>query len=251
MNLSQNPELREKCGIVAIHHSGVANRRRADIGPLLYYSLFSLQHRGQDSLGFSVYDSEKNANQSYKSRGLLSTNFQQQDLERLQGNVGIAHVRYATTGGSSLENIQPIEQHSLYGTVAMAHNGNLTNTIELRKHLQKKGLSLTSSSDTELFLKLFIYHLCKAGQEALLESLDANCPMLEYALRKTSNNARAPIRLRLHCATNCLPYATVLAFAHWLSAQTKPGWKLHPRIGFGNLRSGRHRGVVSSRCRSG
>ena len=187
MNLHKNPELHEKCGIVGIHHSGETN---ANIGPLLYYSLFSLQHRGQDSLGFSVYNSEKNKNQSYRSSGLLSSSFQQQDLERLQGNVGIAHVRYATTGGSSPENIQPIEQHSLYGTVALAHNGNLTNTIELRKHLQKKGLSLASSSDTELFLKLFIYHLCKAGQEARLENLDATCPMLEYALQKNQQQCQ-------------------------------------------------------------
>ena len=186
MNFHKNLELQEKCGIVGIHHSGAADgtiNGTTNIGPLLYYSLFSLQHRGQDSFGFSVYDSARN--QSYKSSGLLSANFDQQDLERLQGNVGVAHVRYATTGPSSPENIQPIEQHSLYGTVALAHNGNLTNTHELRKELQKKGLSLVSSSDTELFLKLFIYHLCKEGQEAQRENPEPACPMLKYALHKT------------------------------------------------------------------
>lgn len=184
MSLHKNFELQEKCGIVGIHHSGVEN-----IAPLLYYSLFSLQHRGQDSLGFSVYDSTRGENHNYKNSGLLSTSFQQQDLERLPGNVGVAHVRYATTGGSSRENIQPVEQHSLYGTVALAHNGNLTNTHKLRKELQENGLSLVSSSDTELFLKLFIYYLCKKGPEkeqgAQRENLEPTCPMLKYALHKT------------------------------------------------------------------
>ncbi|WGK69710.1 amidophosphoribosyltransferase [Candidatus Haliotispira prima] len=175
----------EKCGIVGIHHPGNEN-----VAPLLYYSLFSLQHRGQESAGISVYDSAGGRIQRYKSPGLLSENFSKEDLNRLFGHVGVAHVRYATTGESSPENIQPIEHDSIHGNIALAHNGNLTNTKELRKRLQKKGLGFVSSSDTEVFLKLFTYHARKDERnvDELLSSLDTEAqtgyPLLEYALLK-------------------------------------------------------------------
>ncbi len=187
-----SPQLREKCGIVGIH----SNAKTEDITPLLYYSLFSLQHRGQESAGISVYDSASGKSRRHRSPGLLSENFHERDLVRLRGNVGVAHVRYATTGESSLENIQPIEYRSMHGNVALAHNGNLTNTAEMQRLLQKKGLGFVSSSDTEVFLKLFIYYAREPRLDVteLLKSLNARpktpYPLLEYALLKTQRRAQ-------------------------------------------------------------
>ncbi|MEM9423437.1 MAG: amidophosphoribosyltransferase [Spirochaetota bacterium] len=208
-------ELREKCGVVAIHSTAIGN-----VAPLLYYALFSLQHRGQESAGISVYNSVTGESGRHRSPGLLSENFSKGDLERLEGNVGVAHVRYATTGEARLENIQPIEQRSIHGNVVLAHNGNLTNTAEMQQLLQEKGLGFVSSSDTEVFLKLFIYHArplqkqVKRDARKLLARLNATArtgyPLLEYALLKTQSEAQGAYSIVLSLNDKLLAVRDVL-----------------------------------------
>ncbi len=196
---SASSELREKCGIVGIHHTG-----GRDVTSLLYYSLFSLQHRGQESAGISVYDTASGKSFRHKSLGLLSENFKKEDLLRLCGDVGVAHVRYATTGEAGPENIQPIEHRSLHGNVALAHNGNLTNTAEMQQLLQRKGLGFVSSSDTEVFLKLFIYHARDPGELPGRLNARSPHPLLEYALRRTQGQCQGAYSIVIGLADKLL-----------------------------------------------
>src|SRR5919198_1768527 len=119
-----------------------------DVARLAYFSLFALQHRGQESAGIAVSDQGRLT--ALRDMGLVTQVFSEQKLNGLQGDVAIAHTRYSTTGSTHWANAQPLVQHGRARTVALGHNGNLTNTAALRDELRADGLPLATSSDSEV-----------------------------------------------------------------------------------------------------
>ena len=134
------------CGVFGIH----APER--DVARLSYFGLFALQHRGQESAGIAVSDDGRLT--VLRDMGLVTQVFSEQKLSGLRGQTAIGHCRYSTTGSTHWSNAQPIVQHGPARTVALAHNGNLTNTEELRSELTERGVRLSSTSDTEVIAGL-------------------------------------------------------------------------------------------------
>src|SRR5918911_3300950 len=119
-----------------------------DVARLTYFGLFALQHRGQESAGIAV--SEHGRLTALRDLGLVSQVFDEQKLGGLRGQVAIGHTRYSTTGSSQWANAQPLVQHGRARTVALGHNGNLVNAHELREELGTAGVTLQTSSDSEV-----------------------------------------------------------------------------------------------------
>lgn len=135
------------CGVVGVYSSNPSLSSR-----IAYYSLFSLQHRGQESAGIVV--SSKDHVYIHKGMGLVSEVFDEDMLNRMNGSIAVGHVRYSTTGESRLENAQPLHVKTARGHISIAHNGNLVNYWELRKELEKKGRVFLTDSDTEVIAQL-------------------------------------------------------------------------------------------------
>src|SRR5918999_457658 len=123
-----------------------------DVARVTYFGLFALQHRGQESAGIAV--SDRGRLTVLRDMGLVAQVFSEEKLRGLRGQVAIGHSRYSTTGSTHWANAQPIVQHGSARTVALGHNGNLTNTGELREELLEEGVSLRSTSDTEVIAAL-------------------------------------------------------------------------------------------------
>ena len=140
-------KLKEECGVFGMLHS-----EQTDVSKYIYYGLSALQHRGQESAGIAVCDTNgPKGNISYhKDMGLVSEVFRPDTLLSLHGDIGIGHVRYSTTGGSCKENAQPLVLNYLKGTLALVHNGNLTNTDVLREQLQNTGAIFHTTTDSEV-----------------------------------------------------------------------------------------------------
>lgn len=137
-------EIKEECGVF-----GVTSPFTYDAATTVYYGLYSLQHRGQESCGIVVNDDGVFC--SHKDLGQVNEVFQPQTLSELgQGQIAIGHVRYATTGSADRANAQPIVVNHIKGSMAVAHNGNLTNSFELRRELELNGSIFHSTSDTEV-----------------------------------------------------------------------------------------------------
>jgi amidophosphoribosyltransferase len=137
-----------------------------DVARVTYFGLFALQHRGQESAGIAV--SDRGRLTVLRDMGLVAQVFTEQNLSGLQGDVAIGHTRYSTTGSTQWTNAQPIVQHGRARTVTLGHNGNLTNTEELRDELAADGIRLGSTSDTEVIAALI------ANDPAPLEEAVAN-----------------------------------------------------------------------------
>lgn len=133
------------CGIFGVFNTPHAEK-------YAYYGIYALQHRGQESVGIAVSDFEDI--KVVKKPGLVLEAIKKEDLQNLQGYSAIAHVRYSTAGDPGGLNAQPIVEETPIGKVAVVHNGNLINYLQLRQELSSKGKSFSYSSDTELFLKL-------------------------------------------------------------------------------------------------
>ena len=140
-------KLKEECGVFGMLHSDGMN-----VAKSIYYGLSALQHRGQESAGIAVCDTNgPRGNISYhKDMGLVNEIFHPDTLTSLKGDVGVGHVRYSTTGDSCKENAQPLVLNYLKGTLALVHNGNLTNTDELRDNLQNTGAIFHTTTDSEV-----------------------------------------------------------------------------------------------------
>jgi amidophosphoribosyltransferase len=138
---------REECGIFGMYAPA-----GEEIARSLYYGLSALQHRGQESAGIAICDTAGARGNItwHKAMGLVSEVFHKDTLDTLTGNLGIGHVRYSTTGASSVENAQPLVLNYIKGTLALAHNGNITNTEELRRTLQQNGAIFHSTTDSEV-----------------------------------------------------------------------------------------------------
>ena len=137
--------IHEECGIFGIHGSEYC---ASDV----YYGLFSLQHRGQESCGIATNDDA--AIECVKGMGLVSDVLSSDKIKNLKGDIAIGHVRYSTAGGSVPENAQPIVTQYSKGTLSIAHNGNLTNAIELKRELEDKGAIFHTTTDSEVIAYL-------------------------------------------------------------------------------------------------
>ena len=136
--------LHEECGVF-----GVCSPKEQDVASLTYYGPFALQHRGQESAGIAVND--RGVFSTCCDVGLVSEVFPPQRLEALgQGNIAVGHVRYATTGSDHKRNVQPIVINHFKGRMALAHNGNLTNSVPLRHKLEEQGSIFHTTTDSEV-----------------------------------------------------------------------------------------------------
>ncbi|HYX83647.1 MAG TPA: amidophosphoribosyltransferase [Gaiellales bacterium] len=142
------------CGVFGIYDpAGDPDR---DVARLTYFGLYALQHRGQESAGIAVSDGSRVM--AMKDMGLVSQVFDEPRLSGLTGRMAIGHTRYSTTGSTVWQNAQPIVRHSGGRAIALAHNGNLTNTSALRSELRGRRVRLESSSDTEVIAALIAQH---------------------------------------------------------------------------------------------
>ena len=142
----QDSSLHEECGVFGIY--GVP-----DAANLVYYGLHALQHRGQEGCGI-VCGELDGILRRIKGQGLVTEVFNKQNLASLTGTMAIGHVRYSTTGGNSIENVQPFLFHHKTGDFALAHNGNLVNSAQLRSYLEDRGSLFQSTSDSEILAHL-------------------------------------------------------------------------------------------------
>jgi len=156
--------LHEECGVVGVSYS---NETPSALS--IYYALYALQHRGQESAGITVHDGTKVS--TLKGMGLVPDVFNKGDIQKLKGHVGIGHVRYSTTGGSKIENCQPLIVSFKSGTIAIAHNGNLVNSKELRTELEKEGRIFLSDSDTEVIAHLLVKKLMHSDLDEAVREL--------------------------------------------------------------------------------
>ena len=147
-------KLHEECGVF-----GIYDLDGNDVASTIYYGLFALQHRGQESCGIAVSDTNgpKGKVSSYKGMGLVNEVFVEGSLEGLQGDIGVGHVRYSTAGASTRENAQPLVLNYVKGTLALAHNGNLINANELREELEYTGAIFQTTIDSEVIA----YHIAR------------------------------------------------------------------------------------------
>lgn len=168
--------LREECGVF-----GVYSPIPCDVAGTTYYGLFALQHRGQESCGIVVNDD--GVFTSYKDVGLVNDVFTPENLARLgEGNISVGHVRYGTTGGNDRSNAQPIVVNHVKGRMALAHNGNLVNSGELRRSLELEGSIFHTTSDTEVIS----YLITKARLTA---------PSIEQAINAAMNKLKGAYSL--------------------------------------------------------
>jgi amidophosphoribosyltransferase len=150
--------LKEECGVAGIILTD-DRPQSSTVAFKLYYALYALQHRGQESTGIMVYDGK--SPHSIKGMGLVPDVYNKDSLGHLIGNVGVGHVRYSTTGGSRIENCQPFILNFKGGAVAIAHNGNLVNAKALKDELECEGRIFISGSDTEVIGHLLVKELIK------------------------------------------------------------------------------------------
>ncbi len=152
-------ELHEECGVF-----GMYDLDGGDVASSIYYGLFALQHRGQESCGIAVSDTEgpKGKVLSQKGMGLVNEVFHAEGLEKLKGNIGVGHVRYSTTGASNSQNVQPLVLNYVKGTLMLAHNGNLVNANKLREEMEYTGAIFHTTIDTEVIAYLIARERLKA-----------------------------------------------------------------------------------------
>ncbi len=150
----EDEKLKEECGVFGIYDFDGGN-----VASTIYYGLFALQHRGQESCGIAVSDTKgpKGIVRSHKGMGLVNEVFTPEVLEGLKGDIGIGHTRYSTAGSSTRENAQPLVLNYIKGTLGLAHNGNLINAPELRRELEYTGAIFQTTIDSEVIA----YHIAR------------------------------------------------------------------------------------------
>jgi amidophosphoribosyltransferase len=132
----------EECGVIGVFAPN------EDVARMTFFGLYALQHRGQEAAGIAVADGQTIS--MHKGVGLVAQVFTANTMAELKGHYAIGHTRYSTTGSSLLRNAQPFMIETIHGPLALAHNGNLLNSAELRNELMEHGIGLSSSSDTEV-----------------------------------------------------------------------------------------------------
>lgn len=166
-NIRLEDKLGEECGVF-----GFYDNDGFDVAHMTYYALYALQHRGQESAGMVL---NKNREFSmYKDSGLVPEVFTERILNSLEGSISVGHVRYSTKGGNYRENAQPLVNHYVKGTLALAHNGNLINSNILRDELKKEGALFHTTMDSEVIMYVIAQQRIKTGsiQEAVKDTMD-------------------------------------------------------------------------------
>lgn len=168
--------LKEECGVF-----GIYDFDGQDVASTIYYGLFALQHRGQESCGIAVSETSgpKGKVVSYKGMGLVNEVFTQEELEKMKGDIGVGHVRYSTAGASTRENAQPLVLNYVKGTLALAHNGNLINAAELRHDLEYTGAIFQTTIDSEVIA----YHIARErlNTRTVEEAVNRACQKIKGA----------------------------------------------------------------------
>ena len=159
---------RDECGVFGVYAP------ESDVARLAYFALFALQHRGQESAGIAT--TESGHIMTVRDLGLVSQVFDEEKLRALEGEMAIGHVRYSTTGSSAWENAQPVWRSDAR-QVALAHNGNLINAVELHAELSEQGVQFRGTSDSEIIAALLSTHPAERIEDALAEVM----PRLEGA----------------------------------------------------------------------
>jgi amidophosphoribosyltransferase len=159
---------RDECGVFGLYAPG------HEVSRLSYFALFALQHRGQESAGIAAADRGQHI-VTRRELGLVSQVFSENDLRTLAGELAIGHVRYSTTGSNAWENSQPVQRSE--GTngsrreVALAHNGNLINALELHEELLERGVTFSSTSDSEIIAAMIATHPAERVEDAIADVL--------------------------------------------------------------------------------
>ncbi|MCR5724388.1 MAG: amidophosphoribosyltransferase [Treponema sp.] len=176
---AEEDKLRDECGVFGIFQNASAATDEEAGKPYsaagfnaaqkVYYGLYALQHRGQDSAGIAVSDGE--TIRVHKALGTVSEVFRPEHLAELNGRIAVGHVRYATAGSCTIENAQPMVQGGKLGTIAVAHNGQLINYEPLRDMLEETGCTFQSTSDTEIIVKLIAKSYKKGLERALTDTI--------------------------------------------------------------------------------
>lgn len=163
-------KIREECGVF-----GVYDLDGGDVASSIYYGLFALQHRGQESCGIAVSDTNgpKGDIRLQRDKGLCNEVFTEESISLMHGNIGVGHVRYATAETSGRENAQPLVLNYIKGTLALAHNGTIVNASELRKELAKTGAIFQTTSDTEVMAYMIARARINSGtaEKAVVEAM--------------------------------------------------------------------------------
>lgn len=155
-------KIHEECGVLGIYDKTV------EIPRYIYWGLFALQHRGQESGGMALTDGTDI--HTYRGMGLISSVFEKGVPEE-DGHIGIGHVRYSTTGSNNPRNIQPLAVYTAMGEIALAHNGNLTNTRLLREALEDSGATFQTTMDSEVIVNLIGRSKKKTFEERIIDSV--------------------------------------------------------------------------------
>ena len=196
--------IHEECGVF-----GVMSTKRENVAGIAYYGLYALQHRGQESCGIVVNDD--GVFSSYKDLGLVSEVFSKDTLAHLSaGNMAVGHVRYGTTGGTTRNNCQPIEVNHQKGKMALAHNGNLSNALELRDKLELSGAIFHTTSDTETIAYV-------VTRERLVTA------SIEEAVSKAMNSLEGAYSLILMSSTKMIAARDPYGFRPLCYGQTSDG----------------------------
>jgi amidophosphoribosyltransferase len=174
---------RDECGVFGVY----APER--DVARLAYFALYALQHRGQESAGIAT--SENGQIMTVRDLGLVSQVFDEEKLRALQGEMAVGHVRYSTTGSSAWENAQPVWR-SDRRQVALAHNGNLINAVELHAELSDRGVQFRGTSDSEIIAALLSTHEARRIEDALADVM----PRLEGAFSTVAMTKEAVVGFR-------------------------------------------------------
>lgn len=161
IGLDLGDTLKEECGVLGVYTP------EEEASTVAFFSLFALQHRGQESAGIAVSDGSKV--HFHKNMGLVNQVFNEETLRSLKGHAAIGHTRYSTTGASVLRNAQPVYCQSQVGEIAVAHNGNLINAKELREELIEEGEHFDATSDSEIIARILVRNLHKGAEEAVRE----------------------------------------------------------------------------------
>jgi amidophosphoribosyltransferase len=159
---------RDECGVFGIYAPG------HEVSRLSYFALYALQHRGQESAGIAAADRGGQI-VTRRELGLVSQVFSENDLRTLAGDLAIGHVRYSTTGSNAWENSQPVQRsegtHGSQRELALAHNGNLINAVQLHGELAARGVTFSSTSDSEIVAALIATHPAERIEDAIAEVL--------------------------------------------------------------------------------
>jgi amidophosphoribosyltransferase len=159
---------RDECGVFGLYAPG------HEVSRLSYFALYALQHRGQESAGIAAADRGGHI-VTRRELGLVSQVFSENDLRTLAGELAIGHVRYSTTGSNAWENSQPVQRsegtHGSHRELALAHNGNLINAVELHAELSARGVTFSSTSDSEIIAALIATHPAPSIEDAIADVL--------------------------------------------------------------------------------